>query len=269
MPLFDGVVLAQREIAREYFELDFSWPAHVAAPLPGEFVTVRVSEAPVPLLRRPFGVSAFSRAPTGNGTATMIYWRRGPATRLLAGFSKGDELQVMGPLGRGFPSPKPGHRPVLVAGGVGIGPILFLANELARSTDYKTPDPLMLVGARSESGLPRVETHKRVMIRVCTDDGSSGHHGTTVDMLEEALKDESVPQEIYLCGPHGMLRAGHEVALRNDVTAWVSMEQTMGCAVGACMGCVVRMNSSPGAPDRYDRVCTEGPVFASTEIAWS
>jgi dihydroorotate dehydrogenase electron transfer subunit len=255
MPLFTSEIVANHEVARDYFQMDFSWDADVPPPTPGQFFTIRVADSAVPLLRRPFGISGF-----GHGLASMIYWRRGPATRLLAGYEAGDTLTVMGPLGIGFPPPAREAVPVLVAGGVGIGPLLFFANELAAAGH----SPTLLIGARTDAGQPQVSVDHRVQLRRATDDGSVGFHGTVVGLLEHTIEISSGSPELYLCGPNPMLKAGHEVALRHDLPAWVSMEQTMGCAVGACMGCAVRVHG----PEQYARVCTEGPVFRSTEIVW-
>lgn len=279
MPLFESRIAANQEIARDYFRMDFSWPAAVARPTPGQFFTIRVADSPAPLLRRPFGVSGYASpervelqdpesgalAPDGDeqtpdAMASMIYWRRGSGTQLLAGLESGDELSVMGPLGVGFPDPQPGTTPLLVAGGVGIGPILYLANDLAR----RGVPSVLVIGARTAAYLPRVAVDPRVQVHRATDDGSDGFAGTAVALLERLIVSADGAPEIYLCGPNPMLRAGHECAARYELPAWVSMEQTMGCAVGACMGCAVRVHGEA----QYARVCTEGPVFSSTEIVW-
>lgn len=274
MPLFESTITANFEVASDYYQMDFTWPAPAPAPAPGQFFTIRIADAAVPLLRRPFGVSGYDasgRVARTDGSspahgappepvASMIYWRRGPGTKLLAGAEPGDPLSVMGPLGVGFPSPSAGRIPVLVAGGVGIGPILFFANELARTG----LSPILVVGARTAAALPRVTVDDRVTVHESTDDGSAGFRGTAIELLEQRVDLDPDTTELFLCGPDPMLRAGHEAAAAHGVTAWVSMEQTMGCAVGACMGCAVRVH----APERYARVCTEGPVFRSTEIVW-
>ncbi len=280
MPLFESRVVATVPVACDYYRLDFTWPKAAARPEPGQFITIRVADASAPLLRRPFGISGFvdadlaparsNRAPSGSepdvaarptdAIASMIYWRRGEATRLLAGYSPGDRLDVMGPLGVGFPLPATDAVPVLVAGGVGIGPILFFANALAAAGSA----PLLLIGARETAGLPEIDVDRRVQVRLATDDGSTGFAGNAVALLDQTIEVTAGELVVYLCGPDPMLRAGHECAERHGLRAWVSMEQTMGCAVGACMGCAVRVTG----PARYARVCTEGPVFASTEIVW-
>ena len=261
MPLTDCPILTNHEIADDYFQMDLAWDDSLPAPTPGQFVTVRIGSTSVPLLRRPFGISGFVRRTDGSApTASMIYWRRGDGTRALAGLGRGETLNLMGPLGVGFPQPGNRTVPVLVAGGVGIGPILFFANSLAGSGR----SPLLLLGARTASRIPRVPTESRVQILIATDDGSEGFHGTAIEMLSRTIDVTSGDLEIYLCGPHPMLRAGHELSLERGIPAWVSMEQTMGCAVGACMGCAIPIHG----PGKYARVCTEGPVFRSTELVW-
>jgi len=275
MPLFESQIVATVPVARDYYRLDFTWPADAPPPEPGQFITIRVADTSAPLLRRPFGVSGFAEGSGGAGPhtggpvaaprssgpiASMIYWRRGEATRLLAGYEPGDRLDVMGPLGVGFPLPPPDAVPVLVAGGVGIGPILFFANALAAAGFA----PLLLIGARETAALPAIDVDRRVQVRRATDDGSTGFAGNAIGLLDQTIEVTAGELVVYLCGPDPMLRAGHGCAGRHGLPAWVSMEQTMGCAVGACMGCAVRVNG----PARYARVCTEGPVFASTEIVW-
>lgn len=259
MPLFETTVTGSREIAPDYFQLDFQWPPDLEDPLPGQFLTIRVSDASVPLLRRPFGFSGVSRT-AGGAVASMIYWRRGIATRILSGYEPGDTIDVMAPLGVGFPAPAPSAVPLLAAGGIGIGPILFLANSLAD----RSPAPILHIGARTADGLPRPDFDRRVRVEHATDDGSAGFTGTVIDLLDRTIGDADGEREVFLCGPNAMLREGHRCAERHGLVAWVAMEQTMGCAVGACMGCAVRVHG----PTEYARVCTEGPVFRSTEIVW-
>ncbi len=99
---------------------------------------------------------------------------------------------------------------------------------------------------------------------ICTDDGSVGFKGTVIDCLEQLIDPDPLKTELYACGPIPMLKAAAGYALGRKMRCWVSMEQIMGCAMGACMGCVIKTVKSPG----YARVCLEGPVFDSAEILW-
>ena len=238
-----------------FFRLSFSWPAS-AAPVPGQFLSLRVSSSPVPLLRRPF---AFSHYDPSTSCASIIVKTRGRATELLSRKRPGDTLEIIGPRGTAFPQPQREHRPVLLAGGIGLGPILFLASTFkARGFE-----PTLVFGCRSRDELPCAEELAELEARICTDDGSEGFRGTVVDYLKHALSVENA--ELYACGPNPMLAEIAGVAEAHRVPCWVSMEQTMGCSMGACMGCVIRTHH----PSGYARVCTEGPVFDSREIRWT
>ena len=254
MKLFSTRIVTNTEIASQYHELTVVWNDEV--PLPGQFLTLRVGHATDPLLRRPF---AFSKFDGDSQRASIIYERRGKATSTLAARSPGDEISVLGPLGHPFPSPEANAKPVLISGGVGIGPMLFLARALSGTHPMTT----CVFGARSGSALPTGAIHiLGVPVVLCTDDGSSGINGTVVDGLSTLPEDPS--HEYFACGLNPMMKAVSEFAKERGVRCWVSMEQIMGCAVGACMGCAIETRT----PSRFARVCTEGPVFDADNIVW-
>ena len=252
------LVIENRTVATGYYELRFSWESE-ETPQPGQFVTLRVAERPAPLLRRPFAFSSFDLQ---RREAAVIYQERGKGTREMVGYRPGDRLDLLGPLGHGFPEAPADATVYLVAGGVGMGPIFFTAEKRARGGD----DSALILGARSRVHLPEMEFSQGVRYYPCTDDGSSGFAGTSVDRFEALLEEESPAHPvIYTCGPEPMMRRLTEIAEAREIPIWVSMEQTMGCAVGACLGCAVRVKG----PMQYARVCTEGPVFDGKEILWT
>ena len=250
-------------VADGYNLLTFDWPPHVGIknPLPGQFITIRNGYSTDPLLRRPFAVSAFH---ADSHVCEIVYQIRGSGTRALSACSKGDKIDIIGPLGNGFPAPRPGRRVYLVAGGIGFGPIYFLAHSIAKTGN----PPVILIGARTKALIPDVSydrlLHKGDALVFCTDDGSKGFHGTVVDKLESFENLKPGECEIYACGPRGMLAGIAKLTEAADITCWVSMEQVMGCGVGACMGCAIRARE----PGKYLRVCTEGPVFNAKDLAW-
>ena len=327
MTHFAASVISNSRVSSRYFELNFSW--HALPPTPGQFITLRLSDGPVPLLRRPFAVSAFEDSPTAArgakdtgavhgeaagesppaSTAAIIYEERGRGTRLLQAAGPGDSLDVLGPLGVPFPAPKTSGTPVLIAGGAGLGPLLFLYTALTRGRGrpagrlpeqhgesppapgaappapadarpapdtVEAPDaagaappapavaPLFVFGARDASAVPPWLEDRGALI--ATEDGSLGARGTALDVLLDRLPSLRDP-ELFVCGPHPMLKAVAGLASEHGLRCWVSMEQTMGCAVGACLGCVVPL-ASADAETSYARVCTEGPVFDSRSIRW-
>ncbi|MBD3315708.1 MAG: dihydroorotate dehydrogenase electron transfer subunit [Chitinivibrionales bacterium] len=244
-------------IAPDFYELAFSWDPGNGIPTPGRFLTIRVSESAVPLLRRPFAFSGYD--PTTQ-TATVIYQRRGPATDMLAAKTARDTLDIVGPLGNGFPVPSAGTPCLLVGGGVGLGPVLFLARDL----ESKGFPVTFVAGFRTRAMVPSPATFNGTHVAVCTDDGTAGFAGTTVDYLETLSTETTKGAVVFCCGPTPMLKGCHEYAQRRGLRCRVSMEQVMACGVGACMGCVVKVKQKPG----YARVCKEGPVFESGDLLW-
>jgi dihydroorotate dehydrogenase electron transfer subunit len=244
------------QISADFFELSFRWDG--PPPSPGQFLTVRISELTAPLLRRPFAFSGFD--PDTN-TASMIYQRRGPATTLLAGLGLGESFDAIGPLGHGFALSPLAGQAILTAGGIGLGPILYLATELEKQGVAHR----FIFGARNARAVPKLDRLNEMKPVVCTDDGSEGFCGTVVDYLRTVRDDAFADAALFCCGPNPMLKACHAFAHERHMPCQVSMEQVMACGVGACMGCVIKTTTEPG----YARVCTEGPVFHSDEVVWS
>jgi dihydroorotate dehydrogenase electron transfer subunit len=170
-------------------------------------------------------------------------------------------MDIIGPLGKPFPFPHAGQNALLVAGGIGLGPILFFASALIGAGIPCT----MVFGCRSKENLPASAAFSALQPLICTDDGSAGFRGTAIDYCHDALSGAVDGRTaVYACGPHAMLKGCHEFARARGAVCHVSVEQIMACGVGACMGCAVRVNHAPG----FVRACMEGPVFDSREIAW-
>ncbi|MBF0244509.1 MAG: dihydroorotate dehydrogenase electron transfer subunit [Planctomycetes bacterium] len=249
-------ILSHQPISDDYHQMSFSLAAGDSNPLPGQFFTLRVSEEVAPLLRRPFAFSGYDAA---KGRASFIYQRRGRATALLAARREGEIIDVIAPLGRAFPWPAQGAPCTLVGGGIGLGPLLFLARELLVKAN-----PLRLVlGYRSAAHIPERSIFEGLEVDFCTDDGSEGFRGNAVACF--ASRAAQAGEVIYACGPEPMLAGCSRLAEERGAPCWVSVEQVMACGVGACMGCVVKVRREPG----YARACSEGPVFDSREIVWN
>jgi NAD(P)H-flavin reductase len=185
---------------------------------------------------RPFLPRAFSVMRERDGRLDFLLDDVGPGTRRLMELAPGDEILVLGPLGKGFAPPRDGRRPVLVGGGVGIAPLVIWGDHIGGAeTLLGFRDAAHAEGAALIPGA-----------RVATDDGSVGHHGFVTDLLE---LDDSI--EIYACGPPAMLDAVAALG----VPAQLAMEAGMACGFGACFGCVVP------TLDGYVRLCVDGPVI--------
>lgn len=230
---------------------------------PGQFVMLGFPMGTEPLLRRPYSVYRVGRPGASPDTVEVQYKIVGEGTARLASTRPGETLRCLGPLGRGFERPQPGHDAILVAGGIGIAGMLHLAVDL-RQAGLK---PRLLFGSRDASDLPLLEGFEELEVptEIATEDGSHGFHGRVTGILEPSLLGPD-PVEVYACGPHPMLRA---VAMqtRGRAGCQVSMESHMACGFGVCVGCVVPTAAGTGF-DRYVRVCVEGPVFPATELEW-
>lgn len=214
--------------------------------IPGEFVMIRGSWGCHPVLPR-----AFSLVVSGDEGAVLVK-AIGEGTQRLADMQIGDELVVFGPLGQGYRPDAFERRPVLVAGGVGVAPLLFLARELHAGGEK----PLFIYGARTEHDLPlAAEIAEVADLMITTEDGSVGETGRVTLPLERVLAEDA-NSIVYTCGPDGMLHAVAAVAERADVPCQVALEAPMACGMGTCKGCAVMCTDG-----QYRYVCHDGPVF--------
>lgn len=256
MTYIDSEIISNRQIADDYFELVFTWNG--PTPRAGHFLTLRYGDSISPLLRRPFAFSSFNAE---NGHGAIIYQKRGEATIKLAAAQTGEKINLIGPLGNHFDIfAETDETPVLVAGGIGVGPIAFLAEELVKAGK----EPLVIIGGRTTAIIPEIRIPGAKIV-YCTDDGSKGFAGNTVEYVRNMKIAEDKGVTFYSCGPEPMLKALSLHAAENGCKSIVSMEQYMACAVGACMGCVIKVKGDKP----YARVCAEGPIFDAGIIEWT
>ena len=197
---------------------------------------------------RPFLPRAFSVARRHpDGTLDFVLEDVGPGTERLCALAPGEDVWLVGPLGRGFTRPGEGRRPVLVGGGVGIAPLMIWSDVLGGRDR-----PARLPRRRARRG--RRAAARRA--RVATDDGSVGHHG----LVTELLAAELAGAEVYACGPPPMLEAVRALCAEHDVPAQLALESGMACGFGACFGCVVPTR------DGYVRLCVDGPVLDAAAL---
>lgn len=244
----------------------FSWSG--AEVRPGQFVMLRVSDGLDPLLRRPFGIYNVIGAKTGTGFSfkrptgvEILYHVVGKGTAMLSSKEPGEEVNVLGPLGNGFPEPREARNVIMVAGGVGIAPMLPLAQRLKAG--------VLLFGARhkADTKISAGFSGLGCKIKFATDDGSRGFKGVVTGLLADEIKPDSI---IYACGPAPMLKAVAAVALAAHIRCFVSLESAMACGIGVCLGCAVKAvpHKAGCRPDGFRMVCSDGPVFDSTDIDW-
>ncbi len=240
-----------REVARGHHELAFAWDG--AAPLPGQFISIKVNEGSDPLIRRPFSVYDFRE-----GVLRIVVKSVGRGTRELSRYAKGDALDVLGPLGRGF-SVREGGSVLLVGGGVGNAPLYFLARALVAKGTAVT----CVYGSRDAGQVYLSHEFLEVCDRlvITTDDGSAGQQGTVADLLPGVL-DGGAFDMICTCGPALMMKAVTEIAVSRKVPVEVSLENYFGCGVGLCYGCTV------DTVNGNRRACVDGPVMDGSVIRW-
>jgi len=247
------------QVSADSYLMGLKAPEIVSAATPGQFVMIRVGPALEPLLRRPFSIGG-----TLQGELLLILYKVvGRGTALMATAEKGDHLTVLGPLGRRFSLPQPGKTPILAAGGIGIAPLMFLAQTLSVSK------PLFLAGYRRKAEKIPLDkfglTDENFLI--ATDDGSAGHHGFVTDLLETHIRQlNNASACVYACGPAAMLKKVAALTLANQIPCQLSLEANMACGLGACQGCAVK--SSVPDPITYYLVCTDGPIFPARAIDW-
>ncbi|MGV1008219.1 MAG: dihydroorotate dehydrogenase electron transfer subunit [Dermatophilaceae bacterium] len=229
---------------------------------PGQFVAVAVG-GPVSayLLRRCFSIL---RATPGEGSVEIVVAPHGAGTVWLTQLAVGDEVDLVGPLGRGFPLPTDPVSCVLVGGGYGTAPLFTLAERLRERGCHVE----MILGAASSDRLFGVELARRLAhgVTVTTDDGSVGAQGWVSHVLPGVVRLSSAAV-VYACGPMAMLAAVAETAQREGAVAQVAVEESMACGVGVCMTCVMPVVGADGET-RMVRSCVEGPVFRGDRVRW-
>jgi dihydroorotate dehydrogenase electron transfer subunit len=263
----DATVISNRRLSRDYNVLTLSAAEVGARTRAGQFVMVRPAGMTETLLRRPFSVFEVIRDAAGAPTAISILNKRaGRTTNRLYEAEEGDRVACLGPLGRPFTPPPAGHEAWMVAGGVGLAPFWTLAAELAARG---TPTTL-IYGARSDQELFYLDyfTGLGVRLLLATEDGSQGERGrVTLPLDRELAARPPHSTMVYACGPEPMLAAVAGVAARHQQACEVSVERTMGCGLGGCYSCVVKVKQGTEAP-HFVRSCVSGPVFDGAEIVW-
>ncbi len=250
-------VLEHKDIGAGYRYLALEAPEIVKTAMPGQFVHVKVPGLEASALRRPFSIFNAEGA-----TLELLYKVVGRGTAAMAPLAVGETVNILGPLGHGFPTKADGV-PLLVGGGFGVAPLYFLARKLKAAG----LQPKLFVGGRTKADLLALDRFAELGVEVvpATNDGSAGVQGLVTDPLDDEmirLKSEGRAFELFACGPDPMLKAVAWRATGSKSKGWISMDRHMICGVGACYACIqktVRGNS---------RCCIEGPIFAAADLVW-
>jgi dihydroorotate dehydrogenase electron transfer subunit len=230
---------------------------------PGQFVMIRPHGGLDPLLRRPFSICGLS----GRGSFKILYQVIGHGTEILSEKTPGDRMQLLGPLGNGFPLKDAKEPFFLVGGGIGVAPIFSLAQAMVNDEKVFS----LMVGFAGAHNTLSIETvlEQKIDTRIATEDGSLGHKGMVTELLEKGLSVSNTGKgrgAVFACGPPAMLRRVAEIADKAGVDCRVSLETAMACGLGACLGCTV--HAAPDSLRPFHRVCLEGPVFSIKDLDW-
>ena len=251
-------IIANNRIRGEYYQLVFEAPEMAARAAAGHFTHLRIDRRQDRILRRPFSIHDADR---DAGTVTVVYKVVGHGTRVLSGLEPGDAIDALGPQGRPYTNPQKDVLPVAVAGGYGAAAMYMLT---------RFQPGVLLMGARSAADVILTERYRDAgyEVRVATNDGSLGQKGFVTDLIPRLLAEH--PEKkffFYGCGPHPMLMALAKELRARGLDGELSIDQIMCCGVGACFGCVVKVND-PGSESgwRYARSCSEGPVFPLADV---
>ncbi len=264
----DAEVLRNTRLSDDYNVLVLAAPAIAAATAPGQFVMMRTATGTDPLLRRPYSVFEVLRDGHGAPFALSLLVKRvGPGSTRLFDAAVGDRFGCLGPLGRPFTPVDAPAEAWMVAGGVGLAPFATLADTL-RARGVPTT---LYYGGRTHRDLFYVDwfADRGVRLVLATEDGSRGVHGRVTAPLARDLdaRPASATLMLYACGPEPMLKAVAGLAAASRRPCEVSTERIMGCGLGGCYSCVVRVRDGSG-DGHYVRSCLHGPVFNSHEIVW-
>lgn len=247
------IVISQDCIAKDIYSLWLKTDKIAAQARPGQFVSVYCNDGGH-LLPRPISLCEINQE---KGTLRLVYRVVGKGTEMFAALKAGDSVEVLGPLGNGFPMEgAEGKRVFLIGGGIGVPPMLETAKQLKG-------EPVLVMGYRDELFLTD-EMKKAGELVIATEDGSAGTKGNVLDAIRE---NDLKADMIFACGPKPMLRALKAYGLENNIPCYVSMEERMACGVGACLGCVCQSTEvDDHSQVKNKRVCKDGPVFLSTEV---
>jgi len=241
-------ILSNYKLANDVYKMVIESKSISKEALPGQFLHIKPSQNYDPLLRRPISICDLEQ---DKGWITLLYRVCGKGTRLFADIKSGDYLDIIGPLGKGFPIFE-NKRICVIGGGIGIAPLLYLSKRLKKSDIY--------LGFKDEAFMIDEFMSYSDNIFIFTENGSRGYKGYPIEALEKNISFYDV---VYACGPRKMLSAIKRLCEKNQVECYLSMEERMGCGIGACLVCACQSSNI----EEYKKVCSDGPVFNSKEVS--
>src|SRR3989338_8359472 len=236
-------ITSNKKISPTSWEMKLTCPGIAQEAKPGQFVMVRTGNDFDAFLRRPLSIHDIKNS----SSLELLYKVVGRGTEIMTGFKKGDNIDILGPLGNGFNAGNGLESAVLIAGGIGIAPLVFLLRSLIKK-GIKKKNIHFLYGAK---------------ILIATEDGSLGEKGMINNQLEKLLRTltkEKSKTSIFASGPNNMLKVVSSVAEEYEIPRQISFEANIACGFGVCLGCAVKIENNDNG-SRYKMVCKDGPVF--------
>lgn len=243
------VITKKEKLKENVFDFTVKFPNAAAKVCPGQFLHILCGGDAY--LRRPISICEVN-----NDELRFIFQEKGVGTSELAKYNEGDTVDVLGPLGNGFETDEKYECVALAGGGIGIFPLLELTKRYGKKA-------IVMLGFRTAADVMMVEEFKKYTdnVLIATNDGSLGYHGFVTGILKDVLSDKKIDM-VYTCGPTPMMKAVAETAAEASVDARVSLEERMGCGIGACVTCTCKVAG------KKKRVCKDGPVFNASEVEW-
>ena len=248
-----AVITEQKEIATDIYSMWLQTDQIAAEAVPGQFLSVYSNDGSR-MLPRPISICEVDKK---QGRLRLVYRIAGKGTLEFSGYQTGDTLEIVGPLGNGFPLDKGYERVFLIGGGIGVPPMVELSRQLPGEKQ-------IVVGYRNSELFLKEELEQNGVVYVATEDGSVGTKGNVLDAIREnGLQADAM----FACGPTPMLRALKAYAAEAGMDCYLSLEERMACGVGACLACVCKSMDVDGHTHvKNKRICKDGPVFAAEEI---
>ena len=249
-------LVSKEMLVEGIFKFSVKAPEISSIAKPGQFLEIKVTDTTEPFLRRPISIYNID-----GENVEFIFQVKGKGTELLSNKNVGDKIDILGPLGKGNFTVKEYSNVAIIGGGIGTYPLYELTKELKGKTNIN-----VYLGFRDKSLVTCEKEFEEIGLNklvVATDDGSYKEKGFAIDFMKKDIEEHKV-DKIFACGPLPMLRAVKAFAVENNIPCEVSLEERMGCGIGACLGCAIQIGTGENA--RYGHVCKDGPVFNAKDV---
>lgn len=258
-----ATVVKNIPMGKDYRKITLNCPTAFAGASPGQFVTLAIPGMDTALLRRPFSIHAISDIQENHCIVGILFKVIGKFTNALSKIEEQGQVNILGPLGRGFTAPEKPGPIVIIGGGIGVAPLVFLAKSLGRVGPIHK-NSRVFIGGQTAADILCVDDFTRLgyTVTLCTQDGTIGKKAIVTEPFNHHISKYRL-EAIYACGPMPMLKAVYEIAAAHRIACQVSVETVMACGIGICLGCAIRIKDTNAG---FRHVCKDGPVFNAEDL---